>query len=66
MAGGGIRVGELSGSDAIDRLHETIKLQTAAANKQTETMVRLTWWITVLSVVMALSGVAQVLLPLFK
>lgn len=61
-----IRVGVLSGSDATDALHETIKAQTVAANRQTETMVRLTWWITVLSIVMALSGIVQVLLALFK
>jgi len=48
-----IRLGELSGSDATNALHETIKAFNDAATKQNRTIVRLTWAIFVLTLVMA-------------
>ena len=54
-------------------LHETIKLQietskkqTEASNIQTETMVKLTKWIYFLSIIMAATGVAQVVFAFVK
>jgi hypothetical protein len=38
-----IRVGELSGSDATNALHETIKAFVTASGRQTTWMLRLTW-----------------------
>ena len=48
-----IRLGELSGSHATNALHETIKAFNDAASKQNRTIVRLTWAIFVLTLVMA-------------
>jgi hypothetical protein len=48
-----IRLGELSGSDVTNALHETIKAFNEAASRQNRTIVRLTWAILVLTLVMA-------------
>lgn len=56
----GIPLGQWSGSDATNQLRETIEVSNRKAEKQTQTMVRLTWAIVVLTIVMIIVGAAQV------
>ncbi len=58
----GIPLGQWSGSDATDRLRETIEALNKQAEKQNRTMVRLTWAILALTIVMALVGTVQTLI----
>ena len=60
MGQGGIRVGELSGSDATNALHETIKKFNEQSGKQTAQMLRLTWAIAVLTVALLVGLVIQI------
>ena len=57
-----IPLGQWSGSDAIDRLRETIGALNKQSEKQNRTMVRLTWAILVLTIVMAVVGTVQTLI----
>lgn len=56
---GNIPLGQWSGSDATDRLRATIEALNKQAEKQNRTMVRLTWAILVLTIVMAVVGTVQ-------
>jgi hypothetical protein len=56
----GIPLGEWSGSDATNRLRETIEVSNLQTEKQTRTMLRLTWAILVLTFVMASIGAVQI------
>jgi preprotein translocase subunit SecG len=51
MAKGGIPIGELSGSDATDRLRAVIEKNQEATERQTAIMLRLTWVMAVLTFV---------------
>lgn len=59
LANSGIRVGELSGSDATNALHETIIVFNAAAGTQNRKIVQLTWGILHLTSVMAADVVVR-------
>ena len=56
----GIPIGQWSGSDAVNALHETIKQFNEATAKQTSWLLRLTWAIVVLTVVMTAAVIIQV------
>jgi hypothetical protein len=56
----GIPLGQWSGSDAKERHRETIEASNLQAEKQTRTMVRLTWVIAALTLVMVIVGALQV------
>ena len=56
-----IRVGEF-GADAIGRLHDTIKEFNQQSQKQTQTMIRLTWAIAVLTCAMLVGLGVQIYL----
>jgi predicted nucleic acid-binding Zn ribbon protein len=60
MAKGGIPLGELSGSTATDRLREVIEKNQKAADRQTATMIRLTWVMTALTVVTTILTIVTV------
>jgi hypothetical protein len=49
-----IALGQWSGSDATNALHETIRQYQEQSNKQTKQMLKLTWAIAVLTFVMLL------------
>ena len=49
---------------ALDKLQETIKIFNEQSSKQTEKMIRLTWWIVVLTVVMVIGLIAQIVLAI--
>jgi hypothetical protein len=59
-----IRVGELSGSDATNALHATIRTYQEATAKQTTQLLRLTWAIAILTFVMLVGLGAQIYLAL--
>ena len=60
MAEGGIPLGEWSGSAATDRLRETIERFNAQAERQTQTMIRLTWALVFLTIVLVIGLVVQI------
>ncbi len=49
---GGIPISEISGSAATDALHETIKAFQEASTRQTTMIIRLTWAMLALTLVM--------------
>lgn len=59
MTSGGIPISEWSGSGATRDLHETIKLQIVAMDKQSRVIVRLTWVMLVLAAVQTFATVVQ-------
>jgi hypothetical protein len=64
MAKGGITTGEWSGSDATDALHRTIKEHQETTNRQTAKIIRLTWVLTFLTLVMTVAVFFQIYLTL--
>jgi hypothetical protein len=60
----GIPLGQWSGSDATDRLRETIEALNKHTEKQNRTMVRLTWAILALTLVTTVVGAVQVWIAL--
>lgn len=60
LANSGIPVGQFSGGDAVNALHQSITAFNEATSKQTVTLIRLTWTMTVLTVVMAVGVVVQI------
>ncbi len=60
MAQGGIPLGVWSGSDATDRLRESIEQASAESARQTRMMLRLTWAIAALTAVMLVGVCVQV------
>ena len=60
MTSGGIPLSEWSGSGATRALHETIKLQVAATDRQSKVIARLTWFMAVLAFVQTIATVVQV------
>ncbi len=62
MADSGIPLGAWSGSDAPNALREEIAKYNAQAAKQAETMIRLTWAIVALTVVLVVGLVVQIVL----
>lgn len=64
MGESGIPLGQWSGSDATNALHKTIKDFGDKADKQTQTMIRLTWAIAILTVAMLLAVGFQIYLTL--
>ena len=60
--GGGIPLGEFSGSTATRELHKTIVEFNAQAEQQTRTMIRLTWAIAVLTFVLVVGLGVQIAL----
>lgn len=55
-----IPIDQWSGSDATNALHETIKAFNATADKQTRTIIRLTWAILALTGVLVAGLVVQI------
>jgi uncharacterized Rmd1/YagE family protein len=49
---------------SVKKLHETIQTSNEQSSKQTQKMIRLTWWIIGLTVVMVLGLVIQIILAL--
>lgn len=47
---------------ALNELQETIKIFNEQSSKQTEKMIRLTWWIVVLTIIMVFGLVIQIIL----
>jgi hypothetical protein len=64
MPGKGIPIGEWSGSGATDQLRYTIEQFNREAQRQTETMIRLTRWIVALTIVLVAGLVVQIVLDL--
>ena len=62
MSKGGIPLGQRSGSDATNALHETIKKFNDAADAQTKEMVKLTRTVTYLTWAMLFAVVVQIVL----
>jgi hypothetical protein len=60
MTKGGIPLGQWSGSDATNALHETIKRFNAAADAQTKEMVKLTRTVTYLTWAMFFAVAVQI------
>jgi hypothetical protein len=56
---GGILLSEWSGSGATRELHETIKLQIVAMDRQSKVIVRLTWVMLFLAAVQTVATVVQ-------
>lgn len=65
MAEGGVPLSDWSGSGATRELQETIRGFNAAAQRQTETMIRLTRWIVALTVVLVIGLVVQIIIEIF-
>ena len=63
-ANSGIPLGQWSGSDATDRLRETIIELNAATDRQTRTMVRLTWALIVSTVILTIGVAVEIWLAL--
>jgi hypothetical protein len=61
---GGIPLGQWSGSDATNALHETIQRYQETSSKQTAQMLRLTWAIAVLTFVMLIGLAVQIYLAI--
>ena len=59
MTSGGIPISEWSGSGATSELHDTIKLQIVAMDKQSRVIVRLTWVMLILAAVQTIATVVQ-------
>ena len=59
-----IPLGQWSGSDAVDALHNSIKAYQETSAKQTATVIRLTQCIVVLTVVMTIAVVVQIVVIL--
>jgi hypothetical protein len=57
----GIPLSEWSGSGATRELHETIKLQIEATDRQSKLITRLTWFMAVLAVIQTIAAVFQVI-----
>ena len=62
MASSGIPLSEWSGSGATHELHETIRKQIDATNKQSETILKLTWATVFLGVVQVLATIVQLII----
>jgi hypothetical protein len=62
LANSGIPLSEWSGSGAVRELHESIKQFNDVATEQGRTMIRLTRWIRVLTIVMTLAVLVQIAL----
>jgi hypothetical protein len=60
MATGGVPIGQWSGSEATNALHETINDFNKASAWQTTWMLRLTWTMAFLTVVMAIGLGVQI------
>ena len=60
----GIPLGQWSGSDATNALHQSIAAFNEATSKQTATLVRLTQILTVLTVAMTLGVAVQIYLAI--
>jgi hypothetical protein len=60
-----IPLGKWSGSDAVESLHASIKEFNAQSSKQTDQMLRLTWIMAVLTLVMMLGLVVQIYLVFY-
>jgi hypothetical protein len=56
----GIPLGQWSGSDATNTLHDTIRQFTEQSARQTRTLIRLTWAIVGLTVAMVLGLIVQI------
>ena len=61
LANSGIPLSEWSGSGATRELHETIKLQIAATDRQSKVIARLTWFMAVLAFVQTIATIVQVI-----
>jgi hypothetical protein len=55
-----IPMGEWSGSDATDQLRAVIEKHQEETARQTTKMVRLTWWMTFLTIVMTATTFVQI------
>jgi len=64
MAGGGIPIGQWSGSDATRELTEAIIKMNVASEKQTKKIIVLTWALTIMTGLMLVGLVVQVWLAL--
>lgn len=64
MARGSIPIGQLSGSDAINALHETLKTFNEQANRQTRHLIVLTYVIAGLTAVMLVGLGVQIYLSI--
>lgn len=64
MAKSGIPLDQWSGASATNELHETIKAFNETASTQTRTLVRLTWALVGLTVVLVLGLAVQIVLAL--
>jgi hypothetical protein len=62
---GGIPLGQWSGSDATDALRTSIETFQAESSRQTATMIRLTWTIAGLTVVMLGAVLMQIYLTIW-
>ncbi len=62
LANGERTLGEWSGSDATDRLHTTIAAYNETATKQATSMIRLTWAIVALTLVLVVGLAVQITL----
>jgi hypothetical protein len=58
----GIPIGQWSGSDAVNELHETIKQFNEASSRQTKHLIVLTWAIVVLTIMMLIGLGVQIYL----
>ena len=65
MAKDGIPLSEWSGSGATRELHETIKQFNDTTQKQTQTLIRLTWIIACLTLVMSVAVIVQIALAFY-
>ena len=60
----GIPLSDWSGSGATRELHETIRTFNEAATKQTATVIALTRWILILTIVMTVAVIVQIVIAL--
>jgi hypothetical protein len=60
MATGGIPLGEWSGSDATDRLRESVDAANLATDRNTKTIIRLTWAIATMTLFLVVGLVVQI------
>jgi hypothetical protein len=61
-ASGGIPIGKWSGSDATEALRETLVTYSEATAKQTAQLIRLTWALVILTVLLFVGLVVQIVL----
>jgi hypothetical protein len=59
MSSGGIRLGQWSGSDATEALHETMRAFIESSARSSKRMLQLTWAIATLTLVMLVSVIVQ-------